>query len=218
MRKAIFAANEYYHIYNRGTEKRNVFNNQREIDRFLGLLYICNRSESANMREQGRSLKEIGVIATTQKLVSICAYCLMPNHFHLLLKEVSHGGISKFMQKILTGYTLFFNANHERSGALFQGKFKAEHVNNDEYLKYIISYIHLNPVKIIEPHWKEKGIIDAERAKRFLSNYGPSSYLDFTGLERIEGQIIDKNGLPKYFDTPRDYEACLNSWLNYRAN
>ena len=138
MRKAIFAANEYYHIYNRGTEKRNVFNNQREIDRFLGLLYICNRSESANMREQGRSLKEIGVIATTQKLVSICAYCLMPNHFHLLLKEVSHGGISKFMQKILTGYTLFFNANHERSGALFQGKFKAEHVNNDEYLKYII--------------------------------------------------------------------------------
>src|SRR3989338_5492140 len=140
-RNLTFAPGEFYHIYNRGTEKRKIFLSARDHERFLSLLYLANGEERVDMKRQGRTLSELMLQDKGKKLVEVCAYCLMPNHFHLILKEIDEGGISKFMQKIITGYTMYFNKNYERSGALFQGKFKSEHAKNDRYLKYLIAYL-----------------------------------------------------------------------------
>jgi putative transposase len=209
-----FAPGEFYHIYNRGTEKRDIFMSRSDQDRFLTLLYLANQSDPADLKLQGRTLLE-KVERTGIPLVEIVAYCLMPNHFHLLIREIKDGGISKFMQKVTTGYTMYFNKWHERSGSLFQGKFKATHVADDRYLRYLISYIHLNPVKLIEPKWKETGIIDKMRAEKYLETYTPSSYLDYLGKKRAEGMILANEVLPEYFSSGMDFKIFVTEWLTY---
>lgn len=114
-----------------------------------------------------------------EKLVNIGAYCLMPNHFHILVHEKSEGGISKFMLKLSTAYSMYFNKLNDRSGALFQGPFKAKHADNDEYLKYLFAYIHLNPLKIIDPNWRNYGAIDRSKAESYVKNYPYSSFGDY---------------------------------------
>ena len=173
--------NEYYHIYNRGVDKRKIFSGEKDYERFLALLYLGNSNIAVDLKLQGRTLKEVLNITREKTLVDICAYCLMPNHIHLLIHEKEENGISRFMQKITTAYTMYFNKKNDRTGSLFQGKFKATHADHDNYLKYLISYIHLNPVKLIEPSWKETGISKRKRAESFLESYRYSSYRDFLG-------------------------------------
>ena len=139
----------------------------------------------------------------------------MPNHFHILASEKQENGISKFMQKIMTGYTMYFNKKYERTGVLFQGKFKSTHANDDRYLAYLISYIHLNPIKLIEPEWKEVGINDLKQAEKYLDSYKYSSYQDFLGRKRIENAILNKNLLPKYFNSDIDFKKSVVEWLSY---
>lgn len=163
---------------------------------------------------QGRTLLEIGK-RDGEPLVDIAAYCLMPNHFHLLIQEIEEGGISKFMQKLTTGYTMYFNKKNDRNGSLFQGKFKATHVADDRYLRYLISYIHLNPIKLIEPKWKETGITDKTRAERYLETYSQSSYLDYLGKKRLEEMILSREALPEYFSSGTDFKTFVTEWLIY---
>jgi putative transposase len=213
-RRAIFAPGEFYHIYNRGTEKRKIFLNHRDYERFLTLLYLANGEHPVDVKRQGSALSELLTRDRGKKLVDICAYCLMPNHFHLIIKEVEDGGISKFMQKLITGYTMYFNKTHERNGALFQGKFKSEHINEDRYMLYLIAYVHLNPVKLCDPKWKENGIADRRRSEKFLDNYTYSSYLDYCGRERLEKTIISMESLPSYTSTPKNFRSSITQWLN----
>jgi len=217
-RKINFALGEFYHLYNRGTEKRNIFLTKRNHERFLSLLYLCNGSLPVDAYFQGETIGEAKEIERGEHIVNICAYCLMPNHFHLLVREVVDGGISRFMQKLSTGYTMYFNNLHERTGALFQGRFKSTHVQNDRYLKYLIAYIHLNPVKLIEPKWKESGIQNRGIVARFLEEYSYSSYFDYLGRSRDEKIILTKEALPDYFEKPGSFKAHVTEWLNYSEN
>jgi len=212
-----FAPGEFYHLYNRGTEKRNIFMSRADRDRFLALLYLANQNEPADLKLQGSTLLEIAEERAGAPLVEIVAYCLMPNHFHLLIRELEDGGISKFMQKLTTGYTMYFNKKNERSGALFQGRFKATHVDDDRYLRYLISYIHLNPVKLIEPKWKEAGIADKARAEKYLETYTQSSYLDYLDKKRPEGIILAREALPEYFSSSADFKIFVTEWLTYKT-
>ncbi len=205
---------EFYHIYNRGTEKRKIFLDKKDHERFLSLLYICNNKNKVHIQIQGKNLNDILNLEIKEKIVEIGAYCLMPNHFHLLLHEKIENGISKFMQKLLTAYTMYFNKKYARSGALFQGKFKDTHLDTDRYLKYLISYVHLNPIKLTEPEWKEKGIKNPKQAELFLKKYRYSSYSDFLGEKRIENKIIQKDSLPQYFENFKDFESHTTEWLN----
>lgn len=148
------------------------------------------------------------------EIVEIGAYCLMPNHFHILAREKKDGGISLFMNKLLTAHSMYFNKKHERTGKLFEGVFRAVHVGNDRHLEYLFAYIHLNPIKIIEPEWKEKEIRDGDRAKQFLKNYHYSSYLDYLGYERKEQKILNKENFPKYFKDFKDFDYYINNWFN----
>lgn len=198
------ASDQFYHIYNRGTEKRNIFLDKRDYERFTTLLYLANstkavRIENIRRTEQGPTLLSRAFeLERGEPLVSIAAYCLMPNHFHLLLRPHNEAGVSRFMQKLCTAYTMYFNTRYERSGALFQGKYKSRHAEDDRYLKYLIAYIHLNPAKISSPN-----------------AYPYSSYKDFAGTERTEGRILDNTALPAYFETPSDFDKEMREWLTY---
>lgn len=216
-RSTIIAPGEFYHLYNRGTEKRNIFSSQSDYERFLSLLYLSNGTVIVHLQNQGRTLNEVWKIDRGRPIIDICAYCLMPNHFHLLVHEVEENGISRFMQKLITGYTMYFNKRHERTGALFQGKYKATHANSDSYLRYLISYLHLNPVKLMDSKWKENGIKDRKKAEEYIRFYRYSSYPDYMGQDRHEKIIINKDALPKYFETSVAFKTIVTEWLQGRT-
>ncbi len=195
---------QFYHVYNRGTEKRKVFTNKRDYERFLSLLYVANgtnavRIENTRRYEQGSTLLHRALeVDRGTPLVDITAYCLMPNHFHLLLCPRAESGVSNFVQKLSTAYTMYFNVRYERSGSLFQGKYKIRHAADDRYLKYLLAYIHLNPAKTNDP-----------------KKYVYSSYADFAGESRPQGKLLNKDVLPLYFETPDNFEKEMREWLSY---
>lgn len=216
-----FSVGEYYHIYSRGVDKRTIFESDDDYRRFLILLYLCNSTNPVDINElflEGRSFLEIWSIDTGKDIVALGAYVLMPNHFHILVKEVIEDGVSRFMRKILTGYSMYFNKKYDRSGSLFQGRFQARHIKTDEYLKYIFAYIHLNPVKLLEPNWKETGIKEKSAAQRFLSSYKYSSYLDYIGVQRQERKILNIKDFPDYFDKENPFDDFIFYWLSYKDN
>jgi putative transposase len=209
-----FAEGEYYHIYNRGVEKRNIFNSDADRDRFVRLLFLSN-GQRAFMYRDVKS-KKFSEIDRDTPLVAIGSYCLMPNHFHILIKEIAPKGISHFMEKFSTSYAKYFNTKNERIGPLFQGRFKAKHVNVDEYLKYLIAYIHLNPIKLIEPNWKETGIVNRNEAQKYLEQYKYSSYIDYLDLSREEKDILALNEFPAYYDGPVDFKQSISDWMEFK--
>ena len=218
-RKVDFSTGEYYHIYNRGTDKRTIFLSPHNYQRFQALLYVCNSTAPVDIAKhfrEGRSFVELFGISRGETLVDIIVYCLMPNHFHILIREKAEGGIAKFMGKLSTGYSMYFNGKNDRTGVLFEGRFKAKHVDSDEYLKYLFAYIHLNPVKIIDPKWKENGIHDRLAAQDYLNNYTYSSYLDWQGKVRPETKTLNREASPEYFTTVKDFDDFVDEWLTFK--
>lgn len=207
---------EFFHVYNRGTDKRQIFFDTTDYERFLELLYLCNTTNAINVRDVRGVYDSVYDYERGSTLVSIGAYCLMPNHFHILLTTAVEGGISLFLRKVSTAYSMYFNKRYERSGALFQGKFKSQHVDSDEYLKYIYSYIHLNPIKLIDASWKEEGSRDAAKSLKFAASFQYSSLSDYLGADRKEGKVLDKTPFPEYFLTHRDTANELFDWLTYK--
>lgn len=151
MRKVELAVGEYYHIYNRGVDKRIIFSDDYDVERFVLSMIEFNVIEPiGSIYEKRFSDKKLGRETSKkdeteeQKLVDVVAYCLNPNHFHLLLKQTSDGGISEFMKRLSGGYTKYYNHKYERSGVLLQGVFRAIHVNSNEYLLHVSAYVNLN--------------------------------------------------------------------------
>ncbi|MCM2338833.1 MAG: transposase [Burkholderiales bacterium] len=217
-RKIDFSIGEYYHIYSRGTEKRKIFLESKDYKRFKVLLYICNNEDSINIGKHlqgGGLLSGLYKIKKESSLVDIGIYSLMPNHFHIVIKEKTEGGISKFLGKLLTGYSMYFNKKNNRSGALFESRFKAKHIDNDEYLKYLFAYIHLNPIKLIDSKWKENGISDRKYAQKHLEEYSFSSYQDYKNIERLQSKIINKEVFPEYFSEEKDFDLFIDEWLSF---
>ncbi len=150
MRKIHFSNEEIYHIYNRGTDKRVIFSDEFDFQRFIKSLEEFNAIDpigSIYEHSFSKSKKESQLgnpVSKSEQLVEIIAYCLNPNHYHLLLRQLAPNGISKFMHRLGLGYTKYINNKEKRSGVLFQGQFKAVHVNTNEYLLHLSVYINLN--------------------------------------------------------------------------
>ena len=210
LRKVPFVEDEYYHLYSRGTDRRKLFHDKADSIRFLNIFYLANSETSFRFDR----IKDAYSIERSQRLVSIGAYCLMPNHVHILIKQVVENGISRFMHKLLTAYSMYYNTKYERTGGLFEGKFKAEHLDSDNYLKYIFSYIHLNPVKLIDPKWKENGIRNRSEAIEFLNGYRYSSYQDFMEVDRREKIILNREDFPEYFPTKEKFQKEIFDWID----
>lgn len=214
-RRITFAPGEFYHIYNRGVEKRSIFSSDVDKKRFQALLYLCNGDKPVVYRfVQGSTLYKTDV---GNKSVAIGAYVLMPNHFHLLVKETSENGITEFMRRLTTAYTMYFNKKYKRVGPLFQGTFKAEYVDEDKYLKYLFSYIHLNPIKLFDKNWKGDGIKDKHGAQKYLAQYKFSSYNDYAGTEGEQSRILSQSEFPQYFEKFNDFKSFLDFWLMYKV-
>ena len=194
---------EFYHVYNRGVEKRNIFLDHEDFSMFCHHLYALNHEDSITNLPRQRDLK-----FSRKPIVKIHGFCLMNNHYHLLLEEILEGGISKFMQKLGTGYTMYFNKKYERSGALFQGKYKFKHVIADSHFDYILDYIHLNPhdegptfviKKLLKYRWSSLPVY-LNIAKNFSSIVSVEFFLDyFNGVQEyrnhLEKSFYSRNNL-----------------------
>jgi len=200
MRKVRLENEEYYHIFNRGVDKREVFSDAKDYERFILSMFLMNDEQDGLMIEwrnfkashKNASLKEFLRLNLREKrqLVKIVAYCLNPNHYHLILKQLREKGIEKFMQKVSTGYTMYFNEKTQRSGSLFQGRFKSTHIGSNELFLHLSVYVNFNS----EIH----GIATAK-------GYNWCSLSDYLGRRKSNIIKVDKSQILKQFNNIDQY-------------
>jgi putative transposase len=201
-----FQTNYFYHVFNRGVEKRQIFSSPRDYERFLQTIYYYQFSGPKPKLSTYKRFK-FKEFYSNPKIVEIICYCLMPNHFHFLLKQIKENGIREFMSKLSNSYTKYFNTKHNRVGPLWQGQFKAVSVETGEQLVHLSRYIHLNPV--------------VARLTKNLDSFEYSSYKDFVGLgndsfcfpDPILGFFTDKNS---YCNFVKDQEAYAIELANIK--
>lgn len=217
MRKTKLVPGEIYHIYNRGVDKRDIFMDDQDRFRFIHDLFEFN--DSQKIKNLSHYIKnnnsEVGLhyIKKERKiLVEILAYCLMDNHFHLLVRQKSENGITEFMRKIGTGYTNYFNQKYNRNGSLFQGKFKSVCVQKDSHLMYLPIYIHLNALDFEFPEWRENRISNLGKAIDFLDSYRWSSYLDYMGKKNFPS-LIQKDFLLSRLGNEEKFKKETLGWI-----
>ncbi len=175
---------EVYHIFNRGIDKRDIFMDKGDILRFYQSLHFFNSNEPIVNFDSAKVQTKLNVLRN--KLVTIKAYSLLPNHFHLILVQKEEGGISEFMKRVLGGYTSYFNQKYERTGSLFQGTFKRVHVNSDEQYNYLLAYVNEN-------HFVHKLILNREICHTSSLHY----------------QGIAKSALIGIVDTPYNFSESV---------
>ena len=211
---------EYYHIYNRGNGKHKIFLCHEDYVHFIKLLYICNSETGFKFRDSIVDLKiDAWDFDRGKPIIDISAWVLMSNHFHILLSshrsdlwEVGYNPITEYMRKVMTAYVMYFNKKYQRTGSLFEGKFKSIHVNSDEYLRYLFAYFHFNPIKLIQSNWREVGIKNKDEVLAFLASYPYSSFPDFLKMgKRKESKILSNNFLPEFFHSAHVNE--LFDWI-----
>lgn len=176
----LYVENGFYHIYNRGVEKRRIFQEAEDYKKFLHYLKIY-LSPIESVTKEFPLLRANLVKANLSEQLDLLCYCLMPNHFHLLIKQKTKDAITKLMRQVMTSYSMYFNNKYNRVGPLFQGKFKAAIIENDPYLLHLSRYIHQNP--------KERGIA--------LSDFPWSSYSFY--INKNEHEWLKPNQILEYF-------------------
>jgi len=180
----------FYHVYNRGVDGRKIFQEPKDYLRFIHDLYEFNDENPAlPYKWVKKKREEFGLQPERRPIVNILCFCLMPNHYHLLIQPCQEDGVTKFMRKLGTGYTMYFNTKYQRSGALFQGKFKHILIKSERYFLHLTRYIHLNPLDLFQSDWREKGIRNLNKARVFLEKYRWSSFLDYTGKKNFSSVI-----------------------------
>jgi putative transposase len=196
MRRQAIATDSFYHVYNRGVDKRKIFLSAKNYERFLEQMKKFN------------DLKPVGHIETKRdpykKIVRIIVYCLMPNHFHLLLKQSEDNGISKYLHRLETGYTMYFNKRHDRTGVLLQGTFKCKLVKTNSQLLQLSKYIHTNPIDVV----RVKGDTPEKLAKRLLQ-YRWSSLGEYVGRPQGDSIVDDPEPVLGQFKTRDDYKKYV---------
>lgn len=215
--RAQLATGEIYHIFNRGVEKRKIFSEEKDYFRFIHDLWEFNDKNAVENTtfylDPVRYEKTLSIIRGERPereprdlLVEILCFSLMPNHFHLLLRQLMDEGISLFMRK-LGGYPLYFNKKYNRVGPLFQGRFKEVHIETDSQLIAVTFYIHLNCIELAEPRWKEK-IFNPQKLIKFLESYYWSSYPDYIGKKNFPS-VINKEFLSEIIGNAEEFKKSM---------
>lgn len=207
IRKELLANNEYYHIFTRSIAKYIVFNDHTEfrrmfelisLHRFANFNYRYSQFAELDARTQQKIIQELK--DKNNMLIKIVAFCLMPTHIHLLLKQISDNGITKYMGRILNSYLKYFNTKHQRTGPLWASNFKNVLIFDDEQLLHLTRYIHLNPVSA--------GIIKKPDEWQY------SSYREYSN------EFGNKNNLCSYKDvidlSPKEYIKFVQDRKNYQ--
>jgi putative transposase len=235
MKKEAIVPNEFYHTYNRGVEKRNIFLDDKDYIRGVHDIYEFNdenavsnfkyRLDRLSQTEISRDLYRDRIsIDERQKqrkiLVDLMCWCLMPNHYHFFSRSKIKDGLSKFHQKFGIGFTGYINLKYKRNGVLFQGKYKRVRVINDSQASHLVCYIHSNPLELWKPDWKEKKLtaLELQNALKFLEKYRWSSHLDYLGIKNFPS-LISTEFLLKFFKGPENYKKFFIDWLKqYEEN
>lgn len=202
---------ELYHLLNRGVDKRDIVLDDSDRARFIHDLFAFNDADIVLHISQAARRKEI-LKPHRKLLVYIHAFSLMNNHYHLLVSEVLDGGISLFMQKMNMGYAKYFNERYERTGTLWQGKYKKVLIERDAHFMYIPYYVHLNPLDFTMPEWRDGKVKDPREALRQLRDYRWSSHLDYLGVRNFQS-ITHRALLTEILGTPQHYEAEIVSLI-----
>ncbi len=192
-----FVNGEFYHVYNRGSEKRPIFETRRDYQRFIKTIkyYQLEGPKPQFSHFPSLSIKNLD---SSKKIVEIVAYCLMPNHFHLLVKQVKDGGITEFISKLSNSYTKYYNTKYKRVGPLFQGEFKSVITESDEQLIHVSRYIHLNPL--------------VSYLVKNLTQYEWSSHLEY--VSGTPG-FCSKEEILNHFKSPQGYEQFIMDHSGY---
>ncbi len=219
-----FETGEIYHVFNRGVEKRNIYMEENDCFRFTYSLYECNDRNAVIMRDRiGQRIKRkkqknvkgdtfdiFGKEREREFLVEVLAFTLMPNHYHLIVRQVVDDGISLFMKKLGNAYVGYFNDKYKRRGmgSLFQGPFKAAHVKTDEQFIYLVWYVFANPLDLFCESWKKEGIKNTKEAVEFLEAYKWSSYPDSIGKKNFPS-VTNREVLINNFDSVNDIKSFV---------
>ncbi|HBB57009.1 TPA: hypothetical protein DEW47_04040 [Patescibacteria group bacterium] len=191
-RKVNFVTGEFYHIYNRGVDKRTIFSDTYDMKRFFQSMEEFNVEKAIGSIYENSFLKKNQLGGEASKLVNFVCYCLNQNHYHFVLEQVLDGGIEKFMQKLGTGYTMYFNNKYKRTGSLFQGVFKASHINSNEYLLHVSAYVNLN---------NRVHKIDNSLSWNSWNEYIGEKPSDFCKKDIILGQFDNKDEYKKFAES-----------------
>ncbi len=211
---------ELWHVLNRGVDGRHIFMDDRDYLRFIHDLYEFNDITPADSNV-GYRFKSRDIVSPSiqnkrrKRLVQIHGWCLMKNHYHLLLSGLIENGISLFLRKLNVGYAKSFNEKYDRVGTLFQGRTKKILIERDAHFNYILHYIHLNPLDYSPGAelWRERahdGIMSAKRALEYLGQYRWSSYSDYTGKKNFPSILTTSF----FRGALGDYEKSLSAYLS----
>ncbi|RJP46388.1 MAG: hypothetical protein C4584_01650 [Armatimonadetes bacterium] len=193
-----FVNDQYYHVYNRGSEKRSIFEGRRDYSRFLKTLDYYQLDGPKPKLSKYFKYQKVK-LDQKKKIIEIICYCLMPNHFHFLIKQVKDGGITEFLGKISNSYTKYFNTKYNRIGPLLQGEFKAVLIEDDSQLIHVSRYIHLNPLTSF--------------VIKDLNNYQWSSYREY--IRNTNDQICNKDIVMSLFKSPETYQQFVMDQADY---
>ncbi len=237
-RKEQFVNGEIYHIVVKGIDGNVIFKNVDDHYRGIFSIYEFNNAKQVTIKERRnarlklkeqikainqefkKNLNEVNrgpsSVDSRDKLVEVLVFCIMPNHLHLLLRQIKDGGVIKFMSKLGTGYGGYFNRKYSHEGHVFQKRFTAVHIENEDQLKVVFVYIHTNPISLIEPKWKELGIKEPEKAIEFIENYKWSSYPDYIGKKNFPS-VTDREFILKIMGGEDGCKNFIESWIRYKG-
>lgn len=211
------------HALNRGVDKRNIFMQEKNYVRFIHDLYEFNDERPANGLSINYHFKSGSLVIARpeienkprKRLVDILTFCLMPNHYHLMLREKVAGGVVRFMKKLNMGYARYFNEKYKRSGTLFQGRYKSVLVTNQAHFSYLPYYIHLNPLDLVTPEWRERSLKNFQKAWGFLNNYRWSSHLDYLGQKNFPS-VTQRGFLTSFLrDLSNTKKVFVHGWKTW---
>ena len=231
-RKEEFANGEIYHIILRGLDDNLIFKDTNDYYRGIFSIYEFNNSKPITIRERRiarnrikkteninkDSRERVSVVFNIderEKLVEVLCFCFMPNHVHLLAKQLKDSGITKFMRKVGAGYAGYFNRKYERKGYVFQNRFRSIYIEDDNQLRTIFNYIHVNPISLVKPGWKEKGIDNSNEVIKFLEEYKWSSYQDYIGRANF-ASVTDRDFMSEFIGGVNGCKLAIEDWVKYK--
>jgi putative transposase len=235
-RKEGFENNETYHAILKALDDNLIFKDVNDYYRGIFSIYEFNNANPVTIQARRKaratfkkmlkktdglpmSIQSPEFLDNRDMIVEVLAFCFMPNHIHLLLRQIKENGISKFMQKIGIGYGKYFNEKYKRKGHVFQDAFKSVHIESDGQFMIVAPYIFTNPVALIEPGWKENGIRNhsTEEVIEFLKDYKWSSYRDCIGIKNFDS-VTQRDFLLEMMGGATGCKNAVENWINHKKD
>lgn len=222
IRKEKLTIGEYYHVYSRVILGMPEFSDKDNANKLAQTFLLANSTKSSQAFDYLRNYrtatleKAIEISKSGERLSEILCYAIMPNHYHLLIKEIKENGVSDFIRRCNTSIAKYINTKNERRGSLFEGSFKAKHIDSNEYLLHLSVYIHLNPLDFLSSKdWRENKLKNWELEKKKILSYKWSSlrhYLTPSSTSDVDEIISGIEIIKNQFKDESDYERFIKEW------